>query len=185
MDYDFEAKEPRGCILAKPKLNFFQKRSIGSFCWHDVQLEGGNGQGRGKASSYLKLKKFEVRHFSGQRREYSAWKRDFREIVVVPGRPDSEIGFTLKSSIPQKYHYLFDNISLAEHSKMFTILDEKFGKARLIIDETVAEMERIKPVTNDKEFVVFVDKIEKIYRDLNELSLTSEIHNASVLRCRS
>ena len=133
------------------------------------------------SSSYLKLKKFEVRHFSGQRREYSAWKRDFREIVVVPGRPDSEIGFTLKSSIPQKYHYLFDNISLAEHSKMFTILDEKFGKARLIIDETVAEMERIKPVTNDKEFVIFVDKIEKIYRDLNELSLTSEIQNASVL----
>ena len=34
------------------------------------------------SGSYLKLKKYEVRSFSGQRREYAAWKRDFKEIVM-------------------------------------------------------------------------------------------------------
>ena len=40
------------------------------------------------SGSYLKLKKYEVRSFSGQRREYAAWKRDFKEIVIDGGRLD-------------------------------------------------------------------------------------------------
>ena len=103
----------------------------------------------GGPSQYLKLKKLEARHFSGQRREYAAWKRDFMDVVVAPGRPAAEIGFTLKSCIPIKYHYLFDNLSLSEHAEMLSILDNKFGKARLIVDETLAEMEKLKLVTND------------------------------------
>ena len=133
------------------------------------------------AQQCLKLKKLEARHFSGQRREYAAWKRDFLDVVVVPGRPQAEIGFTLKSCIPLKFHYLFDNLSLSEHGKMLEILDNKFGKARLIIDETIAEMERIKPVTNDQDFITFVDKIDKIRRDLSELKMEGEIQNSTVL----
>ena len=143
-------------------------------------IAGLSGEDLG-AGSYLKLKKLEARHFSGQRREYAAWKRDFKDVVVVPGRPEAEIGFTLKSCIPAKYHYLFDNLSLSEHSKMFEILDNKFGKARLIVDETVAEMERMKPVTNDQDFVIFVEKIDKIQRDLSELKMENEIQNSTVL----
>ena len=56
-------------------------------------------------------------------------KRDFKDVVDVPGRPPAEIGFTLKSCIPLKYHYLFDNLSLSEHTKMFEILENKFDKA--------------------------------------------------------
>ena len=133
------------------------------------------------AEQCLKLKKLEARHFSGQRREYAAWKRDFKDVVDVPGRPQAEIGFTLKSCIPLKYHYLFDNLSLSEHAKMFEILDNKFGKARLIIDETIDEMEKMKPVTNDQDFITFVDKIDKIRRDLSELKMESEIQNSTVL----
>ena len=60
--------------------------------------------------SYLKLKKLEVRQFSGQRREYAAWKRDFCDVVIVPERPAAEIGLTLKSCVPEKFLYLFDNM---------------------------------------------------------------------------
>ena len=95
----------------------------------------------------MKLKKLEARHFIGQRCEYAAWKRDFKEVVVVPGLPQAEIGLALKSCIPLKYHYLFDNLSLSEHEKMLEILDDKFRKARLIIDETIDDMEKIKPAT--------------------------------------
>ena len=135
----------------------------------------------GGAQQCLKLKKLEARHFSGQRRDYAAWKRDFKDVVDVPGRPAAEIGLTLKSCIPLKFHYLFDNLSLSEHAKMFGVLDNKFGKARLIIDETIAEMERIKPVTNDQDFIIFVDKIDRINRDLSELKMDGEIQNSTVL----
>ena len=64
---------------------------------------------------------------------------------------------------------------------MFGVLDNKFGKARLIIDETIAEMERIKPVTNDQDFIIFVDKIDRINRDLSELKMEGEIQNSTVL----
>ena len=101
--------------------------------------------------SYLKLKKLEAKHFSGQRRKYAAWKHDFCDVANVPGRPAAEIGYTLKSCIPQKFLYLFDNLALSEHGRMLDILDENFGKARFIIDDTVNEMEKMKPVTTDKE----------------------------------
>ena len=99
-------------------------------------LAGGSSSVSAGSSPGLKLKKIEVRQFSGQRREYAAWKRDFKEIVLT-GRPDAEIGAILKSSIPYKYLYLFDNLSLSEHSKMMEVLDAKFGKPKLIVDETV------------------------------------------------
>ena len=131
------------------------------------------------ASPGLKLKKIEVRQFSGQRREYAAWKRDFKEIVLT-GRPDAEIGAILKSSIPCEYLYLFDNLSLSEHSKMMEVLDAKFGKPKLIVDETVAEMERIKPIQNDQGFISFVQKIDKIKKDLSELGSVCVVRNQSL-----
>ena len=93
------------------------------------------------------MKKLEARHFSGQRREYAAWKRDFLDVVAVPGRPGAKRGFTLKSCIHLKRHYLFDNLSLSEHEKMLEILVDKFSKACLIINETIADMEKIEPAT--------------------------------------
>ena len=130
---------------------------------------------------YLKLKKLEAKSFSGQRREYAAWKRDFKDVVVVKGRPETEIGFTLKSCVPSKYHYLFDNLSLSEYEKMFEILDNKFGEPQFIVDETVAEIKKMRQVANDHEFVIFVDKIDKIRRDLSELKVEQEIENRTVL----
>ena len=129
----------------------------------------------------MKLEKLEVRQFSGQRREYTAWKHDFCDVGIVPGRPAAEIGLTLKSCVPEKFLYLFDNLSLSEHAEMMKILDEKFGKARLVIDDTVNELEKMRPVTTDKDFIVFVDKLEKIQRDLSELKMESEIQNSTVL----
>ena len=143
-------------------------------------LAGGSSSVSAGSSPGLKLKKIEVRQFSGQRREYAASKRDFKEIVLT-GRPDAEIGAILKSSIPYKYLYLFDNLSLSEHSKMMEVLDAKFGKPKLIVDETVAEMERIKPIQNDQEFISFVQKIDKIRRDLSELGMEGEVQNQTVL----
>ena len=64
---------------------------------------------------------------------------------------------------------------------MFEILDAKFGKAKLIVDETVAEMKKIKPIQSDQEFISFVYKIDKIKRDLSELGMQTEIQNQTVL----
>ena len=48
-------------------------------------------------------------------------------------------------------------------------------------NETVAEMEKIKPIQSDKDFISFVYQIDKIKRDLSELGMEGEIQNQTVL----
>ena len=54
---------------------------------------------------------------------------------------------------------------------MFEVLDAKFGKAKLIVDETVAEMKKIKPIQSEQEFISFVHKTSKYVRFNGEIRL--------------
>ena len=131
--------------------------------------------------SFLKLKKLSAPKFSGLSREFAKFKRDFNTLVAVEGRNDVEIGATLKESIPRKYHHLVDNLALDQHKKMMKILTTKFGSHRVIVDEIVSEIKKMKQVTNDKMYVNFVDSIDKIQRDLVELKLEQEIANTTIV----
>ena len=117
-----------------------------------------------QSNSFLKLKKLSAPKFSGLSREFAKFRRDFNTIVVVDGRHDVEIGATLKESVPQRWHHLIDNLALDQHKEMMKILTTKFGSSRVIVDEIVSEIKRMKLVTSDQMFVQFVDSIDKIQR---------------------
>ena len=116
--------------------------------------------------------------FSGACREFAAWKRDFNSIVNVTGRPAVEIGATLKSCIPKKYHYLFEGLSFEEHDEMMSRVENKFGKVRVIVDEVVGEIRKMKPVVDSKGFVSFAEKLDRVDR---EMGMEAEIYNSTVL----
>ena len=45
----------------------------------------------------------------------------------------------------------------------------------------VGELSRMKPVTTDKLFVEFVDKVEKICRDLESVNMKKDLMNARMI----
>ena len=144
-----------------------------------VKSASGTESGSEK-SKFLKLK-VTTPSFSGKSREFAVFKRDFNTIVSVDGRTDVEIGALLKESVPQKWKYLLDKVTLNDHKEMMEILTNKFGRARIIVDECTAEIRRMKVVSTDKEFIHFVEQIDKLKRDLDHLGLLSDIANTTVI----
>ena len=138
------------------------------------------GSGSTEKSNLLKLK-IKPPVFSGKCRDFAVFKRDFETIVSVDGRSDVEIGALLKESIPDEYKYLLDKVNLSNHEEMMNILVAKFGRARIIVDECTLEIRNMKAVTNDKEFISFVERVDKLKRDLEQLNLLSDIANTTVI----
>ena len=99
----------------------------------------------------------------------------------MDGRSDVEIGALLKESILEEYKYLLDKVNLSKHEEMINILVAKFGRARIIVDECTLEIRSMKVVTNDKEFISFVERVDKLKRDLEQLDLLSDIANTTLL----
>ena len=131
-------------------------------------------------SNILKLK-VTPPSFSGKSRDFAVFKRDFEMIVAVDHRSDVEIGALLKDSVPQNYKYLLDKVALSNHKEMMQILVSKFGRARVIVDECTAEIRNMKVITNDKDFIDFVERLDKLKRDLEQLDLLSDIANTTVI----
>ena len=61
-------------------------------------------------STLVKLQKLTCPKFSGSPRDYGHFRRDFLELVKVPGRSDIEIGTNLKTSIPEKFQHLINHL---------------------------------------------------------------------------
>ena len=133
-----------------------------------------------KSSNILKLK-IDKPIFSGKSRDFAIFKRDFETIVAVDGRSDIEVGTLLKSCIPLKWKYLLDKVDNKNHKEMMDILKNKFGRARVIVDECTAEIRKMKIITSDQEFIDFVENVDKIKRDLEQLGLLSDIANTTVI----
>ena len=119
--------------------------------------------------------------FSGKSRDFAVFKRDFKSIVMVDKRSAVEIGALLKESVPPHYKYLLDKFELSEHEEMMNCLTEKFGRARIIVDECTSELKRMKKLTCDSEFIKFVNHLEKLKCDLTQLGLLAEVANTTVL----
>ena len=133
-----------------------------------------------KHSNIVKIK-VSAPKFSGSSREFAVFKRDFNAIVAVDSRNAVEIGALLKESIPPRYKYLLDRFDLSEHEKMMGALTEKFGRARIIVDECTSEIKQMKKLTNDSEFITFVDHLDKLKQDLSQLGLLSDVANMTVI----
>ena len=135
----------------------------------------------GSSPSIVKLQKMSCPQFSGLARDFAQFKREFNSVVVVQGRSSVDIGYNLLNAIPAKHQHLINNIDLPNHQEMMKALTDKFGCTRLVIDDVVSQMEKMKVVSTDKGFIEFVEKLEKIDRDLEALNVTEEIANSTVI----
>ena len=136
------------------------------------------GQAAAKPAA-IKIKLPAVK-FSGLPRDFASFKKEFQEIVV-PGRLDAEIGAFLRDAIPEKHRHLLRNLDLNNHAEAMEILHEEFGKPEHVMNWVVGELSSMKPVTTDKLFVEFVDRVEKIYRDLEAVSMKKDLMNARMI----
>ena len=73
----------------------------------------------------VKLQKISCPKFSGIPRDFAQFKRDFNRLVAVPGRPDVEIGFNLRESIPARHSHLVQHLDTSQHAEMMDILEDK------------------------------------------------------------
>ena len=90
-----------------------------------------------------------------------------------------DIGVHLLQAIPDKHQHLVANVKIENYQEMMKILAEEFGTVDQIVDSVVSEIEKIKLVNSDKAFVEFVEKLEKIHRDLKTVDMLREVVNAS------
>ena len=137
-------------------------------------------QGDGNPGEMIKLSKAPNITFSGEARDFTTFKRDF-EKIVVPGRPDHDTGYRLKQAIPTKHRHLLDNFDLSDHKGMMDKLQSQFGTKRLVVMNVVGELEKTKKPENDSAFVAFVEKIEKMERDLEAINQRDQLANEAVL----
>ena len=112
-----------------------------------------------KSGTPIKLNKPDPLKFSGQARDFASFKNKF-ETIVVPHRSAVDIGVHILQDIPAKHQYLVANVKMENYQEMMKILAEEF-------------------VNSDKAFVEFVEKIEKIHRDLKTVDMLREVVNAS------
>ena len=119
----------------------------------------------------VKLQKISCPKFSGIPREFAKFKRDFNKIVAVSSRPDVEIGYNLRESIPQKYIHLLDTLDTAQHEEMMS----------LVIRDIISQIEKTKNISTDKAFIEFVEQLEKIKLDLETLDQILEVANSGYI----
>ena len=119
--------------------------------------------------------------FSGKCRDNSVFKRDFLSFVEVGHRSNIVKGAILKESIPANWRYLLDKFDLFQYDQMMEALTCKFGRARVIVDNCTSEIRRMKVSSNDQEFISFMNQLDKLKRDLDQLGLTADIVNTTVI----
>ena len=128
----------------------------------------------------LKINKPDNLTFSGQARDFATFKRDFMAIIV-PHRDQAQIGIYFKQAIPEKHKHLISNKDLKDWQGMMDAIEEELAMPKIVIDQTVAEIERMKTSSSDSGFIEFVDSLERIVRDLTTLDQITEIANTSML----
>ena len=128
----------------------------------------------------IKLNKPDPIKFSGEPRDFAAFRRDF-EAIIVPNRSPADIGLYLKQAIPAKDVHILNNVDLDNYTEMMSILSAKFGSTRRIVDSIITDIDKLKVVTTDKMFIEYVERLERINRDVVTVKIVDEIANATVI----
>ena len=128
----------------------------------------------------IKISKPDPIKFSGQPRDFAPFKREF-EAIVVPRRDASDIGFHLKQAVPSKHRHLLNNIELSNYKEMMEVLRQEFGSRGKVVKSVTVEIDKMKVVTSDIGFVEFVEKLEKMKRDLESVNYLEDLTTASTI----
>ena len=130
----------------------------------------------------MKMERMQWPKFDGDIREYPRFKSDFAKHVMPRMASDDSAAYILKSCLDKQPLEAIKNVddNLVE---MWSRLDDKYGRSSKIVDAIMYDIKTLKPVTdnNTARFVEFVDTIERCYRDLQRISMESEICNSTIV----
>ena len=178
--YETEFKAVTKVNAVMDKIINAQERTSSRSHLTSSPLSSSTIRGSATTPTPLKLAKPDPIKFSGNPRDFASFKENF-ESIVMPNRSAADIGLYLKQAIPEKHKHLIKNVKPAEHEEMMKILSEKFGTTRLLVESVNAELDRMKVPGTDKLFVDFVEKLEKIRKDLDAVNKFDEIANAQTI----
>ena len=69
--------------------------------------------------------------------------------IVVPNRDPIQTGIYFKQAIPERHKHLSSNKDLGEWRDMMTIIEEELASPKIIIDQTVKEIEQMEEHKSD------------------------------------
>ena len=129
----------------------------------------------------LKLQPMPLPKFDGDIREYPRFRKDFQG-QVVPSISESQQSYVLKSCLSGVPLDIVKNVD-DNIDEMWFRLDDKYGEPTRVIDSIMREIKKLKPGRDGEtmKFILFVDTVERAFRDLESLGLEREVSNASTV----
>ncbi len=138
------------------------------------------------ATPAIKLKPAVLPKFSGIRREFHRWKKDW-EALQMQGEPTGsrEVKkFQLLDSVDEKTIRDLHLTTYTTAEEVFRVLENRFGNKTTIALEIVEELQRLQAVKGNqpRRIVELIQSVEKALVDLNELGKTGAIKNPLVTK---
>ena len=127
------------------------------------------------------MEKMPLPKFDGAIREYPQFKRDFHELVL-PSVSRKESAYTLRQCLTREVNQYLGSCN-NDVTLMFERLELKYGDPSKIVDSILNEIIKFKKI-NEEEYgktIKFIDIVEIAHRDLEVMSLASELSNSNTV----
>ncbi len=138
------------------------------------------------ATPAIKLKPAVLPKFSGIRREFHRWKKDWEalQMQVEPTGSREVKKFQLLDSVDEKTIRDLHLTTYTTAEEVFRVLENRFGNKTTIALEIVEELQRLQAVKGNqpRRIVELIQSVEKALVDLNELGKTGSIKNPLVTK---
>lgn len=137
-------------------------------------------------ASTIRLKPTSLPKFTGIRRDFHRWRRDW-EALQRQGEPtgSKEVRkFQLLDSLDEKIMRDLQLMTYKTADDIFRVLENRFGSQTAIAIEIVEELQRLPPVKGHqpKKIVELIQTVEKALEDLNDLGDTGALKNPLVTK---
>ncbi|XP_068214422.1 uncharacterized protein [Palaemon carinicauda] len=136
------------------------------------------GKTKVKNNTVLALKKLEPPKFSGSVRAFPAFVRDYERLVVSQHGKDP---YVLRISLEGEPRRLVEDID--DYKRMWDRLNEAYGNEGKLIDAILGDIRAYKPLndSDDRKLINLINTVEKVWLDVSNLNLTTELENTTVL----
>ncbi|XP_056127200.1 uncharacterized protein LOC130104596 [Rhinichthys klamathensis goyatoka] len=168
-----------------PKLTIRQAEFIGAHVREETSRLSTTSISR-VTTPVIKVKPAALPKFSGIRREFHRWKKDW-EALQMQGEPtgSKEIKkYQLLDSVDEKTIRDLRLTTYTTAEDVFRVLENRFGNKTTIALEIVEELQKLQAVKGNqpRRIVELIQSVEKALVDLNELGRTGAIKNPLVTK---
>ena len=124
------------------------------------------------------MKKLEPPKFNGSVRAFPSFIRDFERLVVAQHGEDP---YVLRISLEGEPRRLVEDLD--DYNTMWERLYDVYGNEGKLIDAILGDIRSYKPLNDgeDRKLISLINTVEKVWLDVNNLKLTKELENTTVL----